>query len=1193
MRNNNSKRLARLLTVTLLLAMLVIAVIPVATYAAESQVATVAEDEATRVTTTPGATGNIPYFKADTYYDVSKSLDTPLTYEFEVSNCGNIGSDSGGIVIGNYGKDKTPCVSIELSSWGQIRFYVNNKGGYVSDIKFSGVDHRKNDITHYAITIDPNTKTAKLYVNGVLKSTVENSNLTNLPTAEDFIYNLRIGGDHRSGNGRYFKGNIHSVALYSDVRTDAEIAADSSRNKTWSSSTDNLMAAYDITRMGEAALRDYSGNGNVLTYTCGSGIQVQNFGKYEIDNQFGSEIETYEAWVCLPATYDGKHIGGTIFGNYRSYSGARAMLEIYQYGNPRFSYTNANGTTSYHRFTDVDLRTGSWTHLAIVHDVANGEVRCYVNGVLKQTLTDNVAEYSPDILKQKFLIGRDTTLRYAEGNGEYWDDRKDHYFKGFIKEVRVFSDVRTAEEIASDYAGGLDTTDTDLLACYQLSQQNAYSNITDLSGNGHTAIYKQLLWEKEYVEPIKDNYSYSLALIGDTQTVTYQNPELLKNIYQWILDNQTSKNIQYVIGLGDITEYGVDVGHANYDEARANAEWTAAKEAISLMDGKIPYSLIRGDGHDGINLFNQYFAEHKGYTDNIAGYYQEGKIDNVYHTFTAGTVDYLLLCLDHGTKDDVLVWANEVVAAHPNHRVIVTTHHYMKSDGNLSVNGEAGNATAYDPSNNAADDLWNEFLTKHPNISMVICGHSDSDDVVVNKKIGDHGNEVTQILVDPQTMDAEYGQGSKGMVAMLYFSEDGTEVQVEYYSTIKDTYRPANGFTVDQGTHNYQAAVTEPTCTAGGYTTNTCSVCNDTFISNETTAKGHTEEKIPAVAPTCTETGLTEGKKCSVCDTVTVAQTEVAALGHNYQATVTEPTCTAGGYTTYTCSVCNHSYVANQTEAKGHTEEKIPAVAPTCTETGLTEGKKCSVCGVTTVEQTVVDALGHTETTIPAVAPTCTETGLTEGKKCSVCGTVTVAQTTVDALGHTEEKIPAVAPTCTETGLTEGKKCSVCGTVTVAQTTVDALGHTEETIPAVAPTCTETGLTEGKKCTVCGTVTVAQTTVDALGHVETVFPAKAPTCTETGLTEGKQCTVCLTVTVEQQVIDALGHDWQEGEEGHRTCSRCDVNEADTIPTEPGETVEKNHDECTASALERFINAILNFLRELFGLPKQCICGDKL
>ena len=157
--------------------------------------------------------------------------------------------------------------------------------------------------------------------------------------------------------------------------------------------------------------------------------------------------------------------------------------------------------------------------------------------------------------------------------------------------------------------------------------------------------------------------------------------------------------------------------------------------------------------------------------------------------------------------------------------------------------------------------------------------------------------------------------------------------------------------------------------------------------------------------------------------------------------------------------------------------EVLPAVAPTCTEKGLSEGKKCTVCGETVVAQNEVDALGHTEETIAAVAPDCTKTGLTEGKKCTVCGETTVAQTVVDALGHKEEIIPAVAPTCTETGLTEGKKCTVCGVTTVEQTVAAALGHTEEVIPAVEPTLKEDGLTEGKKCSVCGEILKAQETV--------------------------------------------------------------------------------------------------------------------
>ena len=79
---------------------------------------------------------------------------------------------------------------------------------------------------------------------------------------------------------------------------------------------------------------------------------------------------------------------------------------------------------------------------------------------------------------------------------------------------------------------------------------------------------------------------------------------------------------------------------------------------------------------------------------------------------------------------------------------------------------------------------------------------------------------------------------------------------------------------------------------------------------------------------------------------------------HSYEAVVTAPTCTEGGYTTYTCE-CGESYVADETAAMGHTEEVIPAVAPTCTGTGLTEGRKCSVCGEILIAQEVVDALGH------------------------------------------------------------------------------------------------------------------------------------------------------------------------------------------------------------------------------------------
>lgn len=101
---------------------------------------------------------------------------------------------------------------------------------------------------------------------------------------------------------------------------------------------------------------------------------------------------------------------------------------------------------------------------------------------------------------------------------------------------------------------------------------------------------------------------------------------------------------------------------------------------------------------------------------------------------------------------------------------------------------------------------------------------------------------------------------------------------------------------------------------------------------------------------------------CSVlfaaCDEANVPETEDHIHAFGEWVTTKEATCAARGKQERACA-CGEKETKS-VERIAHVEVTDAAVAPTCIDTGLTEGKHCSRCEATLVPQTVVDARGHT-----------------------------------------------------------------------------------------------------------------------------------------------------------------------------------------------------------------------------------------
>ena len=317
--------------------------------------------------------------------------------------------------------------------------------------------------------------------------------------------------------------------------------------------------------------------------------------------------------------------------------------------------------------------------------------------------------------------------------------------------------------------------------------------------------------------------SWSLVILPDTQYYSeFTPPEVFLSQTQWIAANQDEFNIQFVLHEGDIVQNNVP------------EEWENARQAMSILsDTDVPYALAVGNHDMGDNgtannrntLVNNYFSLTDYVNSETVGYYQPNRLENTYHTFSAGGEDYIVLSLEFGPRDEVVDWADQVLSDYPERTGILLTHAYMYSDDtryDWQSKGESQfwNPHAYGVANlpggvHDGEELWQRLVRKHENMAFVFSGHVLNDGTGLLTSIGDNGNVVHQILANYQRQVDNYeelGLGGGTYLRLLEFLPDNETVQVRTYSPYFDEYLTDDDqqFTLSLASEQQPASVPDP-----------------------------------------------------------------------------------------------------------------------------------------------------------------------------------------------------------------------------------------------------------------------------------------------------------------------------------------------------------------------------------------------
>lgn len=261
--------------------------------------------------------------------------------------------------------------------------------------------------------------------------------------------------------------------------------------------------------------------------------------------------------------------------------------------------------------------------------------------------------------------------------------------------------------------------------------------------------------------------TFTVVVIPDTQKYAVSDT-LAQSVTaqtQWIVDQRDDLGIAFAAHLGDVVDLHPD-----------SRQWDRMSASMKVLDDAgVPNSVLPGN-HDLDTStgespnYDRYFPSSRyadatwtPSTSRYGGSYAPHGNRSSYSLFSAGGLDLMVLSLEYGAPDDVLAWARQVLADHPDRRVILATHAFLHLGGARSTY-----ITRKDPGANTPAQIWEELVRSSCSIFLVVNGHESSGDRGESRRsdLNDCGRPVQQVLTDYQ------GRANGGDGWLRYYTFD-------------------------------------------------------------------------------------------------------------------------------------------------------------------------------------------------------------------------------------------------------------------------------------------------------------------------------------------------------------------------------------------------------------------------------------